>query len=154
MCIFAVKMLKKRRQDDMRPNKHNTFQDGYEQQDVDYRTDEMAEYESGVVIVKAITKMLKARIDEAHNLLYRGETDEAAELLELCQDDINEIGKYHLRSNAKTLTLQGRVDFMYRVLGALRIVQPLSEQERQERLEEMDLSEKELIAVRAILQKL
>lgn len=87
-------------------------------------------YKKEVEEVKVLNSSLSQRLVKIREMLYLGQFDEAEDLLEICNLDMDEIASYKLRENRKLTTLRSRVNMMFKLLNLAKSVLNLSEQEQ------------------------
>lgn len=87
-------------------------------------------YKNDIEEVKALSASLSKRLVHIKALLFFGQVNEAEELLDICNLDIEEIGSRPLKGSGKLTTLRGRVEKMYELLASVKGVLSLSEQEQ------------------------
>ena len=87
-------------------------------------------YRENIEEVKALSASLSKRLVHIKALLFFGQVDEAEDLLDICNLDIEEIGSHQLRGNGKLTTLRGRVEKMYELMASVKDVLGKSEEEQ------------------------
>ena len=73
---------------------------------------------------------MSKRLVHIKALLFFGQVDEAEDLLDICNLDIEEIGSHQLRGSGKLTTLRGRVDKMFQLLATVKEVLGKTEEEQ------------------------
>ena len=87
-------------------------------------------YRKDIEEVKALSASLSKRLVHIKALLFFGQVDEAEDLLDICNLDIEEIGSHQLRGSGKLTTLRGRVDKMYVLMASVKDVLGKTEEEQ------------------------
>lgn len=87
-------------------------------------------YRKDIEEVKALSASLSKRLVHIKALLFFGQVDEAEDLLDICNLDIEEIGSHQLRGSGKLTTLRGRVDKMFQLLATVKEVLGKTEEEQ------------------------
>ena len=90
----------------------------------------IAAYRKDIEEVKALSASLSKRLVHIKALLFIGHVDEAEDLLEICNLDIEEISSHQLRGSGKLTALRGRVDKMYQLLATIKDVLGKTEEEQ------------------------
>lgn len=87
-------------------------------------------YKKDTAETKALSESLSKRLMHINTLLFFGKVDEAEDLLDSCNLDIEEIGSRHLRGAGKLTTLRGKVEKMYRLMTSVKDVLGKTEEEQ------------------------
>ena len=87
-------------------------------------------YQKEIKEVKALRALLSKRLERIKALLFFGQVDEAEDLLDICNLDIEEISSHPLRGTGKLTTLRGRVDKMYKLMASVKDLLGKTEEEQ------------------------
>ena len=87
-------------------------------------------YQKEIEEVKALSALLSKRLERIKALLFFGQVDEAEDLLDICNLDIEEISSHPLRGTGKLTTLRGRVDKMYKLMASVKDLLGKTEEEQ------------------------
>ena len=87
-------------------------------------------YQKEIEEVKALSALLSKRLERIMALLFFGQVDEAEDLLDICNLDIEEISSHPLRGTGKLTTLRGRVDKMYKLMASVKDLLGKTEEEQ------------------------
>lgn len=88
-------------------------------------------YQKEIEEVKALSALLSKRLERIKALLFFGQVDEAEDLLDICNLDIEEISSHPLRGTGKLTTLRGRVDKMYKLMASVKDLLGRTEEEQE-----------------------
>lgn len=79
-------------------------------------------YQKEIDEFKALSALLSKRLERIKALLFFGQVDEAEDLLDICNLDIEEISSHPLRDTGKLITLRGKVAKMYKLMASVKDV--------------------------------